>query len=58
LNIVGVYNLPEEWKALEEGNPNFFGYSIKFQNTEFKNGKYLGKQMTGAEMRKRKEEEE
>lgn len=50
--------MPEEWKVLEEGNPNFFGYSIKFQNTEFKNGKYLGKQMTGAEMRKRKEEEE
>ena len=40
LTLNGVFSLPEEWKVLEEANPNFFGYTLRFQNHEFKLGKY------------------
>lgn len=56
--IKGCYSLPDEWKVLDDNNPGFFGYNLKFLGKEVNNGKYQPKQLSLSEQRIKYEEDE
>jgi hypothetical protein len=58
VSLQGLFGLPEEWKTLEENNPNFFVYSASFLSIPAFPAKYQSKQPSLYEQRVKLEEEE
>lgn len=55
IKVHGVYGFPEEWKTVDEANPNLFGYQVKFFGCDVPEGKIHVREQTEKEIKEAEE---